>query len=127
MSAKFMDRKEIFRMDTVYIPTNYTDAGKLLGAFALRHVAECAAICLPLAALVFLLGPLGLTGKIIVCAVLVVPAGGFALLGVQDNSLLTFVRLYRRWRKNRRILIYRGSQWVNQKLKAKKRNQKGSI
>ncbi len=127
MSAKFMDRKEIFRMDTVYIPTNYTDAGKLLGAFALRHVAECAAICLPLAALVFLLCPLGLTGKIIVCAVLVVPAGGFALLGVQDNSLLTFVRLYRRWRKNRRILIYRGSQWVNQKLKAKKRNQKGSI
>lgn len=129
MSAKFMDRKEIFRMDTVYIPTNYTDAGKLLGAFALRHVAECAAICLPLAALVFLLCPLGLTRKIIVCAVLVVPAGGFALLGVQDNSLLTFVRLYRRWRKNRRILIYRGSQWihVNQKQKAKKRNQKGSI
>ena len=121
MSAKFMDRKEIFRMDTVYIPTNYTDAGKLLGAFALRHVAECAAICLPLAALVFLLCPLGLTGKIIVCAVLVVPAG------VQDNSLLTFARLYRRWRKNRRILIYRGSQWVNQKLKAKEKNQKGSI
>lgn len=127
MSAKFMDRKEIFRMDTVYIPTNYTDAGKLLGAFALRHVAECAAICLPLAALVFLLCPLGLTGKIIVCAVLVVPAGGFALLGVQDNSLLTFARLYRRWRKNRRILIYRGSQWVNQKIKAKEKNQKGSI
>ncbi len=127
MSAKFMDRKERFRMDTVYIPTNYTDAGKLLGAFALRHVAECAAICLPLATLVFLLCPLGLTGKIIVCAVLVVPAGGFALLGVQDNSLLTFARLYRRWRKNRRILIYRGSQWVNQKLKAKEKNQKGSI
>ena len=127
MSAKLMDRKEIFRMDTVYIPSNYTDAGKLLGAFALRQVAECAAICLPLAALVFLLCPLGLTGKIIVCAVLVVPAGGFALLGVQDNSLLTFARLYRRWRKNRRILIYRGSQWVNQKQKAKKRNQKGSI
>ena len=124
MSAKFMDRKEIFRMDTVYIPTNYTDAGKLLGAFALRHVAECAAICLPLAALVFLLCPLGLTGKIIVCAVLVVPAGGFALLGVQDNSLLTFVRLYRRWRKNRRILIYRGSQWVHANQKKK---QKGSI
>ena len=128
MSAKFMDRKEIFRMDTVYIPTNYTDAGKLLGAFALRHVAESAAICLPLAALVFLLCPLGLTGKIIVCAVLVVPAGGFALLGVQDNSLLTFARLYHRWRKNRRILIYRGSQWihVNQKQKAKERNKKGS-
>ena len=116
-------------MDTVYIPTNYTDAGKLLGTFALCNVAECAAICLPLAALVFLLCPLGLTGKIIISAVLVVPAGGFALLGVQDDSLLTFARLYRRWRKNRRILIYRGSQWihVNQKQKAKEKNQKGSI
>lgn len=36
-----MDRKEMLRMDTVYIPSNYTDAGKLLGAFALRQVAEC--------------------------------------------------------------------------------------
>ena len=110
-----MDRKEMLRMDTIYIPSNYTDAGKLLGAFALRQVAECAAICLPLAAMVFLLCPLGLTGKIIVCAVLVVPAGGFALLGVQDNSLLTFARLYSRWRKNRRI------------YESQKKNKKGSI
>ena len=124
MSAKFMDRKEMLRMDTVYIPSNYTDAGKLLGAFALRQVAECAAICLPLAAMVFLLCPLGLTGKIIVCAVLVVPAGGFALFGIQDYSLLTFVRLYRRWRKNRRILIYRGTQWIHAN---QKKNKKGSI
>jgi hypothetical protein len=124
VSAKFMDRKEMLRMDTVYIPSNYTDAGKLLGAFALRQVAECAAICLPLAAMVFLLCPLGLTGKIIVCAVLVVPAGGFALLGVQDNSLLTFARLYSRWRKNRRILIYRGTQWIHAN---QKKNKKGSI
>lgn len=107
-------------MDTVYIPTNYTDAGRLLGTFAIRHVAECAAICLPLTALVFLLCPLGLTGKIIICAVLVVPAGGFALIGIQDNSLLTFMRLYRRWRTNRRILTYRGSQWVNTKKKPAK-------
>lgn len=124
MSAKIMDRKEMLRMDTIYIPSNYTDAGKLLGAFALRQVAECAAICLPLAAMVFLLCPLGLTGKIIVCAVLVVPAGGFALLGVQDNSLLTFARLYSRWRKNRRILIYRGTQWIHAN---QKKYKKGSI
>ena len=58
-----MDRKEMLRMDTIYIPSNYTDAGKLLGAFALRQVAECAAICLPLAAMVFLLCPLGLTNN----------------------------------------------------------------
>ena len=126
-----MDRKEMLRMDTVYIPSNYTDAGKLLGAFALRQVAECAAICLPLAA-----GSLkdftklglevntSIPLSVIVCAVLVVPAGGFALLGVQDNSLLTFARLYSRWRKNRRILIYRGTQWIHAN---QKKNKKGSI
>lgn len=54
-----MDRKEMLRMDTVYIPSNYTDAGKLLGAFALRQVAECAAICLPLAAMVSCCAPWG--------------------------------------------------------------------
>jgi len=112
-------------MDTVYIPTNYTDAGKLLGAFALRHVAECAAICLPLAAMVFLLCPLGLTGKIIVCAVLVVPAGGFALLGVQDNSLLTFAPpLQPAAEKQADIDFTGGTQWIHDKPKEK---QKGSI
>lgn len=115
---KNMHGKEVSRMDTVYIPTNYTDAGKLLGTFEIRHVAECAAICLPLAALAFLC-PFGLTGKIITCAVLVVPTGGFALIGVHDNSLLTFARLYRRWRKNRRILTYRGSQWIHASAKKK--------
>ena len=89
-----------------------------------HHAATAVMMCLPLAAMVFLLCPLGLTGKIIVCAVLVVPAGGFALLGVQDNSLLTFARLYSRWRKNRRILIYRGTQWIHAN---QKKNKKGSI
>lgn len=104
-------------MDIVYIPNNYTDAGKLFGMFPIRNVVECAALCLPLTALVFLLSPFSLTPTLILCLVLVIPIGGFALIGVRDDSLLTFIRLYLRWRKNRRILIYRGSQWIRKKRK----------
>ena len=42
--------------------------------------------------------------------------GGFALLGVQDVSLLTFLHIYYRYRRNRRIITYRGTQWVKKKV-----------
>lgn len=99
----------------IYIPNNFTDAGKLLGMFETRNVVECVILCFPVLLLAFLLSPFGLTATIIICVVLVIPLGGFALMGVHDYSLFTFARLYRRWRKNRRILIYRGSKWVSKK------------
>ena len=100
---------------TVYILNNYTDSGKILGMFELRNVAEALILCLPLLLITLLLSPFGLTGTLILATVFVVAIGGFALIGIHDYSLLTFVRLHRRWRKNKRILIYRGSQWVNKK------------
>ena len=91
-----MDRKEMLRMDTVYIPSNYTDAGKLLGAFALRQVAECAAICLPLAAMVFLTlvaGAVLHTGRPIVPGLLLVlPLRGEALAMEADVRELRRLR-----------------------------------
>lgn len=99
----------------VYIPTNYTDAGKLLGMFEMRNVVECMAICIPLTLLCIFFSPFGLTGTIILCLVLDITIGGFALLGVQDVSLLTFLRIYYRYRRNRRIITYRGTQWVKKK------------
>ena len=83
--------------------------------FELRNVAEALILCLPLLLITLLLSPFGLTGTLILATVFVVAIGGFALIGIHDYSLLTFVRLHRRWRKNKRILIYRGSQWVNKK------------
>ena len=100
---------------TVFIPTNYTDAGKLLGSFEIRNVVECAVLCFPLTLLCILLSPFGLTGTIILVMVLDISLGGFALIGVQDNSLLTFLRIYHRYRTNKRIMLYRGAQWVKEK------------
>ena len=100
---------------TVFIPTNYTDAGKLLGLFEIRNVIECLILCVPLALLTIWLSPFGLTGTIILVTVPVIAVGGFALIGVQDLSLFTFLRIYIRYRKNKRILTYRGTQWIKRK------------
>lgn len=106
----------------VYIPNNYTEAGRIFGMFEMRNSAEALILCIPLALLTVLISPFGLTGTLIIITVSVIPVGGFALIGIHDYSLITFVRLHRRWRKNRRILTYRGLQWVNTKKKSAKKN-----
>lgn len=97
---------------TVFIPTNYTDAGKLLGMFEIRNVIEAAILCIPLVLLAIMLSPFGLTGTIILITVTVIIVGGFALIGVQDYSLFTFFRIYSRYRKNKRLITYRGTKWI---------------
>ena len=100
---------------SVYIHTNYTDAGKLLGMFEIRNVIESAILCIPAALLTIALSPFGLTGTIILITILVIVLGGFALIGVQDYSLFTFLRIYKRYKKNKRIITYRGTKWINKK------------
>ena len=94
-----------------FIPTNFTDAGKLFGIFEIRNVIECAVICLPILFLILAITPFGLTGTIISICVLLIPIGGFSLIGIKDYSLFTFARIYKRFKKNKRVLLYRGSQW----------------
>lgn len=101
---------------TIFIPTNYTDAGKLFGMFEIRNVVECAVLCIPITLLCILLSPFGLTGTIILIMVLDISLGGFALIGIQDYSLLTFLRIYKRYKDNKRIITYRGTQWVKTKV-----------
>ena len=101
---------------TIFIPTNYTDAGKLMGMFEIRNVVECAILCIPITLLCILLSPFGLTGTIILVMVLDITAGGFALIGVQDYSLFTFLRIYKRYKANQRIILYRGMQWAKKKV-----------
>lgn len=100
---------------TVYIPTNYTDAGKLFGMFEIRNAIECLILCIPTVCLVFSLSPFKLTTTLIIACALVIPMGGFTLMGIADHSLFTFLKLYRRWRKDRGILLFRGSKKVNYK------------
>lgn len=100
---------------TVHIPTNYTDAGKLFGMFEIRNAIECVILCVPLILLVFGLSPFKLTTTLIIACVLVIPTGGFALMGIADHSLFTFLKIYRKWRKDRGVLLFRGSKKISYK------------
>ena len=95
-------------MNESYIPSNFEDSGKLLGLFGIRNVIEAGILSLPFFYLIFKLVPVGLTWKIILSAVFVIPVGGFALLGINDDTLTAFVKTWWRWLKNRRIMEYRG-------------------
>lgn len=106
----------------VYIPNNYTESGRIFGMFEMRNAAEALILCVPLTLLTIFLSPFGFTETLTIVTVFVVSVGGFALTGIHDYSLITFIRLHRRWRKNRRILIYRGIKWVKASKKKANKN-----
>lgn len=110
-------------MEPIIIPTNYTDAGRLLGLFPVRHAAEALIFCVPLALLMMGLLPLGLTGRLIGTVMVLVPVAGLALTGIQGDSLLTFLRIYIDWRRKRRVVIYRGTEWIRESKKTKKQSR----
>lgn len=95
-------------MNDFLIPANFEDSGKIMGLFSTRNVVEAVILVLPFAFCIFNLVPLSLTWKIILSSVFVIPVGGFALMGIRDDPLSIFVRTWFEWRKNRKILEYRG-------------------
>lgn len=91
-----------------HIPSNYTDAGRLFGAFEIRNAVETVILTLPaLFACLYLL-PLALTPKIIATMTVIVPLGGFGLLGIRDDSLGRWLGGWLRFRKQRRRISFRG-------------------
>ncbi len=94
--------------EVYHIPSNYTNAGRLMGLFETRNVVETALMVIPVLALCLYLLPLALTPKIIVTLTIIVPLGGFGLIGINDDSLTRWFSAWWRWRKSRRTLAYRG-------------------
>lgn len=94
--------------ETYYIPTNFTDAGRVMGLFEIRNLIEAVLLTLPILYLCIAFVPLPLTPKIIVTLTALVPVGGFGLIGISDDSLTRWLGSWWRWRKGRRIITYRG-------------------
>lgn len=98
-----------------HIPANYTDAGRILGVFEIRNVIEAVLLALPTLYFCLVLLPFAPKAKLIVTIILVIPVGSFALIGIRDDSLTRWLKIWRRWRRRRRILYFRGevlSPWV---------------
>jgi len=94
--------------DTYFIPANFTDAGRVGGIFPLRNVIEALVLGLPTLGLCAVLLPFAVVTKIIVTLVIFVPVAGFALIGVNDDSLSRYISAWWKWRKSKRTLSYRG-------------------
>ena len=94
--------------ETYFIPTNFTDAGRVFGLFELRNFIDTIILTIPALYLCIALLPLSLTPKMIVTMVIVIPLGGFGLIGLGSDSLTRWVGSWWCWRRGRRILTYRG-------------------
>ena len=95
-------------MDYYNIPTNFTDSGKLLGLFEIRNTVEAVILALPLLYLGFVWVPGSITWKIVAGLTFAIPVSGFALIGIYDDCLTRFVRVWWTWFRNRKNLLYRG-------------------
>lgn len=94
--------------EVYHIPTNFTDAGRVMGLFEIRNLVEAVILTLPVLYLCIVFLPLSLTPKIVVTLVIVVPLGGFGLVGVSDDSLTRWLGSWWRWRRGRRLITFRG-------------------
>ena len=94
--------------ETYHIPVNFTDAGRLFGMFEIRNAIEAVLFCVPVLFFCICCLPLALTPKIIVTMILIVPIGGFALIGINGDCLTRWVSSWWKWRKQRRMIFYRG-------------------
>jgi len=94
--------------ESYYIPANYTDAGKLFGLFEIRNAIEAVLLGLPVLAMCAAWIPFEITWKITATLFVLVPTVGFALIGLKDDSLTRYLRIWWSWRRRRRVMTYRG-------------------
>ena len=94
--------------EVYHIPTNFTDAGRVMGLFELRNLVEAVVLTIPVLYLCIAFLPFALSTKIMVTLVTVVPVGGFGLIGVNDDSMTRLLEDWWRWRRRRRIILFRG-------------------
>lgn len=94
--------------EVYHIPTNFTDAGRVMGLFELRNLVEAVVLTIPVLYLCIAFLPFALSTKIMVTLVVIVPVGGFGLIGVNDDGMTRWLEDWWRWRRRRRIILFRG-------------------
>ena len=99
--------------ETYYIPANYTDAGKIFGIFEIRNLIEAVILGLPLLFACFAYLPFGLSVKVMITLTLLVPVAGFAIIGINDDSLTRYIKTLWGWQSCKRVLTYRGEHDYN--------------
>ena len=97
-----MDQTE---RDTYLIPPNFIESGTLFGGMVkIRNAAEAGILACAIGIPVFVCLPFGLTAKIVTLCLTALPAGLIALIGIDGESLSSFLLIWLRYRRNRRVI-----------------------
>lgn len=94
--------------ESYLIPANFTDAGRAFGLFETRNLVEAVILTVPIAYFCLAVLPFGMTTRIVVMLSLIVPVGGFGLIGIGGDSLTRWLKSWWIWRRQRRMMFYRG-------------------
>lgn len=94
--------------ESYFIPTNFTDAGRVFGLFEIRNLIEAMLLTVPAAYLCLTMLPFAFTTRIVIALSVAVPVGGFGLIGIGGDCLSRWLKCWWIWRKQRRMLFYRG-------------------
>ena len=110
--------------DTYIIPPNFIEGGTFFGGLLkLRNTAEALVIVLAIGMPVFSVSALTLTAKIIILCLTALPLGIIALVGINGESLSSFIFLVLKYLCNRRV-ITRNEEEQDKREKRRKRKAK---
>ena len=110
--------------DIYIIPPNFIDTGTLFGGtMKLRNAVEALVLVIVIGVPVFHI-PVSLTTKIIIACVTVLPAALFAIIGMDGESLSSFVLNFFSYMKNKRVVGEEEARDIPEKDRAKSRTQK---
>lgn len=91
--------------DTYIIPPNFVETGTFFGGmFKARNVIEAGILAFAIGLPVFLFLPFGLTARIIVLCLTALPLALLALIGISGESLSSFLMIFLKFLKNRRVV-----------------------
>ena len=92
------------QQDIYIIPPNFVDTGTLFGGmFKARNVLEAGILAVVIGGPVLYL-PISLTARIIILCLTALPLGLLALIGISGESLSSFLLVFLRYLRNRRII-----------------------
>lgn len=91
--------------DSYIIPPNFVETGTFFGGmFKARNAIEAGVLAVAVGIPVFVFLPLGLTGRIIVLCLTALPLALVALIGISGESLSSFLFIFLKFMKNRRVV-----------------------
>lgn len=121
-----MDRTE---RDIYIIPPNFIESGTLFGGMIkVRNAVEAGILACVIGIPVFVCIPFGLTAKIVTLCLTALPAALVALIGIDGESLSSFLLIWLRYRRNRRVIgTTEAGDQSGPDLAAKKTKRTGTI